>query len=108
MIFDDLDNLGKYELIPYLKEISEFLNGGGLEKMPTGDPLMPASVKRAKQIRYNMTDRADIGHGEDAEVIVSETMHSSIDDEFELDGGENGNELTAPSSSLEPDSTVAS
>ena len=68
---------------------------------------MPASVKRAKHIRYNMTDRADIGDGEDAEAIASEAMLSSVDDECELDGSKNRNKLTAPPSSLEPDSTVA-
>lgn len=30
-------------------------------KMPTGDPLMPADVRRAKHIRYKMTERADMG-----------------------------------------------
>lgn len=31
------------------------------KKMPTGDPLMPADVRRAKHIRYRITERADMG-----------------------------------------------
>lgn len=30
------------------------------KQMPTGDPLMPPLVKRAKQIRYRMTERAEL------------------------------------------------
>ena len=37
------------------------------KKMPTGDPLMPANVRRAKHIRYKMTERADMGVNDDGD-----------------------------------------
>lgn len=36
------------------------------KKIPTGDPLMPPEVKRAKHIRFKITERADLGEGNDA------------------------------------------
>lgn len=38
------------------------------KKIPTGDPMMPEDVRRAKRIRYKMTERADIGVGDAASV----------------------------------------
>lgn len=34
--------------------------------MPTNDPLMPYNVRRAKYIRYIISERVDLAEGEDA------------------------------------------
>lgn len=52
-------------------------------KMPTGDPNMPADVKKAKRIRFLMTERSEIGDGEeDIDVLPESTsvrlMHSCL------------------------------
>lgn len=39
-------------------------------KIPDGDPAIPPDVERGKKIRYKMTERADIGDGEDSEEIL--------------------------------------
>lgn len=49
------------------------------KKMPTGDPLMTDDVRRAKHIRYKMTDRADMGVAEDADEVVESFMPCSKD-----------------------------
>lgn len=49
------------------------------KKMPTGDPLMTDDVRRAKHLRHNMTDRADMGVAEDAEEVVESFMPSCSD-----------------------------
>ena len=40
------------------------------KKMPTGDPLMPADVRKAKHIRYKMTERSDLGDGNEDMVMI--------------------------------------
>ena len=35
------------------------------KRMPTGDPLMPDDVRKAKHIRHKMTERADVGFGDE-------------------------------------------
>lgn len=35
------------------------------KKIPTGDPLMPQEVRRAKHIRYKIVEGADLGEGND-------------------------------------------
>lgn len=50
------------------------------KKMPTGDPQMPDDVRRAKHIRFRMTERAAIGFGdEEADELagLSAEMESS-------------------------------
>lgn len=44
--------------------------------MPTGDPNIPKEVRRAKHIRYKMTERAQIGVGEETNVddVLTESM----------------------------------
>lgn len=43
--------------------------------IPSGDPLMPADVRRAKHIEYLMKDLANLGDGENAEEIAMESFH---------------------------------
>lgn len=43
-------------------------------KIPTGDPLCPDDVRRAKRIRYAMTERADVGDGAEATQIAEEVL----------------------------------
>lgn len=46
---------------------------------------MPPEVRRAKHIRYLMSDRAEIGDAEDAEAIASETLDESTDEPNDTD-----------------------
>ncbi|PXF47026.1 hypothetical protein BWQ96_03216 [Gracilariopsis chorda] len=39
-------------------------------RIPTGAPTIPPDVEKAKRIRYSMTERADIGEGEDSDDIL--------------------------------------
>ncbi|PXF40960.1 hypothetical protein BWQ96_09315 [Gracilariopsis chorda] len=39
-------------------------------KLPIGDPTIPPDVEKAKLIRYSMTERADIGEGEDSKDVL--------------------------------------
>lgn len=66
--------------------------------MPTGEPLMPQEVRNAKQIRYTMSERADLGfdYGETADAFfpVDYTTDSPEEIAFEtsstacsMDGG---------------------
>lgn len=61
------------------------------KKMPTGDPLMPDDVRRAKHLRYLMTERADLGVAEEtADVVETIMAQSDRTDEDEI-GGDNYN-----------------
>jgi len=42
------------------------------KKMPTGDPAILPDVRSAKRIRSKMTDRADLGEGNEIEDTVNE------------------------------------
>lgn len=39
---------------------------------------MPPDVRKAKHIRYLMTERADLGNEEDAEVVLNEAFCETI------------------------------
>jgi len=62
-------------------------------KMPTGDPLMKPEVKRAKHIRYKMTDRADLGECDELDDIDSIYTNEVVDDS---DDSEEHEESTTP------------
>ena len=44
--------------------------------IPTGDPHIPADVRRAKHIRAEMADRIDLGDGEDAVEIADSSFEA--------------------------------
>ena len=50
------------------------------KKMPTGDPLMPEEVRKAKHIRYKMTERADLGCGDEESDLMTGIGNSSGDE----------------------------
>ena len=54
--------------------------------MPTGDHLMPPDVRKAKHIRYLMTERADIGDAEDAEVVANGAFSKALGDGDDSNG----------------------
>ncbi|PXF44298.1 hypothetical protein BWQ96_05925 [Gracilariopsis chorda] len=63
-------------------------------RIPTGDPTIPLDVDKAKRIRYSMTERADIGEGEDSDDILC--AFDSGDEEPEtnpFDDGPSGAEV---------------
>lgn len=78
-------------------------------KVPTGDPTIPPDVKRAKQIRYSMMERADIGEAEDsddANCVLNLVNENS--DESDGDGrgdSDVGNSTRATVEHLETDPT---
>jgi len=57
------------------------------KKMPTGDPLMPEDVRRAKNIRHEMTERANLGDAEDAEDEASSLLPNEEDNDDNLVSG---------------------
>lgn len=48
------------------------------KKMTTGGALMPANVRRAKHMRYMMTDRGDMGDAEEADTIANASFGDSF------------------------------
>ena len=46
------------------------------KQIPTGDPHIPPDVQRAKRIRADMTDRIDLGDGDDAIEIADSSFET--------------------------------
>jgi len=66
-------------------------------KVPTGDPTIPLDVDLAKKIRYQMTERADIGEAEvesDDNLCIFES-EEDVDATNPTDDGQN-NDITEP------------
>lgn len=47
------------------------------KKVPTRDPCCPPAVHRAKSIRYAITERSDLGVGEDAEDVAHDLFNDA-------------------------------
>lgn len=61
------------------------------KKVPTRDSLIPHDVRKAKHIRYLITERAKIGNVEDAEVLANESFNETLGDGDKGNGMETGN-----------------
>ena len=57
--------------------------------MPTGDPRMPEDVRRAKHLRYRLTELAEIGDREQGASIVEDVLPTESDD---IDGSTSDDE----------------
>ena len=55
-------------------------------RTPTGDPDIPAVVKRAKMVRDEIKARADVGGDTDVEDAVEESFHTPLLDSSEMNG----------------------
>ena len=99
MIFDSIENLGKYACIPHLDSILNFIRNTDISKLPVGDIEIKGKDLFVKVLRYapkdssenffethsNYTDVQMIYEGLEAMHIVA-PIHLTKTDEFKMKG----------------------